>query len=340
MTRKSKQVVRSGFTLVEILAAVTIVAILVALLVPAVGLVTETAENLRQQAQFNGITVALEAYRNDFGDYPESYILEGPTGGANGIGVGPDYYCGAQRLAEAMVGRDAFGVHPRTQWYSDGFAALDADGLRNDRVYWNGTDYPYPAGQPGYTNEQGLEENITSRKGPYMEIDTANAVKLFDLYSPAELTAARLNGDTFVLCDSLGKVKNLNTKKRTGMPILYYKANSSKYKHDRMPPNMLTDNIYNVADNAIIGNQTVGDLQMGLTGTPLPVIAESRYTQHRIVRFGQATGQDGTSFYDMILNPKYENPARPFNPDTFILICAGQDGVYGTADDIFNFDKQ
>ena len=42
-------------------------------------------------------------------------------------------------------------------------------------------------------------------------------------------------------------------------------------------------------------------------------------------------------FYETITNPKV-NYDKPFNAATFILISAGYDGIYGTADDITNFD--
>ena len=30
---------------------------------------------------------------------------------------------------------------------------------------------------------------------------------------------------------------------------------------------------------------------------------------------------------------------KPVNPDTFVLITAGSDGLFGTADDIANFEE-
>ena len=43
------------------------------------------------------------------------------------------------------------------------------------------------------------------------------------------------------------------------------------------------------------------------------------------------------NFYADITNPRvsYE---KPYNPNTFILISAGWDSVFGTKDDITNFD--
>jgi hypothetical protein len=41
----------------------------------------------------------------------------------------------------------------------------------------------------------------------------------------------------------------------------------------------------------------------------------------------------------MIKNPNFTSPPRPYKNDSFILQCAGPDALYGTQDDIFNFDK-
>ncbi len=66
--------------------------------------------------------------------------------------------------------------------------------------------------------------------------------------------------------------------------------------------------------------------------------------------FGQGTDDtltDSTSFYEYITNPQIGNPtnlaiedAVPYMPDSFILISAGKDGIYGNEDDIANFDRK
>jgi len=44
-------------------------------------------------------------------------------------------------------------------------------------------------------------------------------------------------------------------------------------------------------------------------------------------------------FYDMILDEKITAVRKPYRDDGFILISAGFDGLYGTPDDVFNFEK-
>jgi hypothetical protein len=56
---------------------------------------------------------------------------------------------------------------------------------------------------------------------------------------------------------------------------------------------------------------------------------------------GFKTG-DGTHFgnwwfYKTITDRKITTQARPYNMTSYILISAGADGIYGTKDDIYNF---
>jgi len=59
-----------GFTLVEVMTAVTIIVILVALLMPALSMVRRMANETAQKAQFAAIDMAIMAFKNDYGDYP------------------------------------------------------------------------------------------------------------------------------------------------------------------------------------------------------------------------------------------------------------------------------
>ena len=45
-------------------------------------------------------------------------------------------------------------------------------------------------------------------------------------------------------------------------------------------------------------------------------------------------------FYDYIRDPKVsDRHPWPFRPDSYLLISAGMDGLYGTEDDIRNFGQ-
>jgi hypothetical protein len=47
---------------------------------------------------------------------------------------------------------------------------------------------------------------------------------------------------------------------------------------------------------------------------------------------------DPVRFYKNTLSDKITTIPRPYRADTYILISAGYDAEYGTADDICNFD--
>src|SRR5262245_28965684 len=61
---------RRAFTLVELLIVIGIIIILASLLLVGVVRARRNASKLRTQADFQTISIALEAYKTDFGDYP------------------------------------------------------------------------------------------------------------------------------------------------------------------------------------------------------------------------------------------------------------------------------
>ncbi len=289
-----------GFTLVEMLTTMAIIAILIGLLVPTITVIQKTVQKVKQKSQFHGIEIVLESFRTDFGDYPDSLYDSAVDPG----------YCGAQNLAEAIVGWDGFGVHPLSAFMSDGMNDVDGDGTR-ELIYdvLGGIN-----GSNGYV--ETAADNHRVRKGPYLELEAANAVKLGDLYPGAVGT---LDLDTYVLSDMFNKVTHRVTRKKTGMPILYYKADVSKVRHAAIPG---VPNVYDVAQNEEIYK----------TDAPF-----GNNTRHPL---------DGqiSLFYDRTANPDFPatatSPRRPYRSESFILHSAGRDGLYGTADDVYNFDTE
>jgi prepilin-type N-terminal cleavage/methylation domain-containing protein len=293
---------KSAFTLVELLAVLGIIAILVALLIPALTKVRNMAKETQQKAQLTTIEMGLTAFRNDYGDYPPSH---GYDSGGN-----IDYtYCGAQTLAEALVGWDLMGFHPNSAWRADG----------KDK---NDGDTAYTGATTG--SQADKERNLKERKGPYLDVATANAFRLGDLFA----NASSLSSDapsTFVICDVFG-VKSVTIGGKTvkaGVPILYYKANTSSKTIDTSIGYWYDALIYDRSDNIRFVSSVKEPADVAKYPgypTPLNPLTNTAF------------------FYKYITDPKVTATPWPSRPDSYILISAGADGFYGTRDDICNFD--
>jgi len=292
---------KAAFTIIELLTVMSIIIILIGLLVPSLNMVKRYAKEVKQKAQFHSIDSAIELFNSEWDGYPPSNALDE---------AGEDY-CGAMKLCEAMVGQDLMGFHPNSRFRKD-----LTDG-RSPPILLYDKDPTSPADDPDATN-------LKLRKGPYLQIENANAYRLWHLYGAANI--GDFSGDKgeyiFVLCDVYNRVKNVETGKGIGMPILYYKANTSNTIHDPNGtfPTAAGDNgyIYNYLDND------------ELVKLPPPFNLTATHP----------LSGTGTNFYDITRDKRISiETGRPYRPDSYILISAGFDGMYGTDDDIFNFEK-
>ena len=325
---KQKGIQKSGFTIVELLTVMGVIAVLIGLLVPALNMVKDFSREIQQKAQFHSIEVGLEMFKNDFGAYPES--------DDNGLRVpahpyDSGIYCGANKLAEALVGWDLLGFHPKSGFTSTGFN--DLDGITGPEPEVLIYDPINGINLPG-VYEETAQENIDNRK-KFIDLEHANAFKMEDVYN----NFGSFRATNFMLCDVFAQKRR--SGKKTGMPILYYRArtafkfqdftNNASGGNDTNPAQ--NDDIYNFWDNANLLN--LNDPDTGNIDHPL-------YT-------GVAV-DDLEKFENMILNKQVQNATRltappdgikrPYRSDSFILISAGKDGLFGTADDQFNFTKE
>jgi len=157
------------------------------------------------------------------------------------------------------------------------------------------------------------KNNLRARRGPFMPAESANPHKLIDVYGGHNI--GPFGDRAFVLCDTYRREHKSGVM--GGMPILYYKANAANSAHDVSNPDN-PENIYNYKDNhALVG--------LGVPGQP--------GRKHPLFR-------DTKIFYEMTRNYEIKTQSRPFRADSYILLSAGKDGLYGTEDDIVNFDTR
>lgn len=234
--------------------------------------------DVRQPAQLHSMETALELFSNEFEGYPPSDAND-PTGVP---------YGGAMKLAEAVMGKDLLGVHRRS-------------GLRADGRDPNGGVDLYP--------EHPARDNLAERKGPYLQAENANAYRLVDVYGKGN--TGPFDEGLLILCDTYPQKRP--SGKKTGMPILYYRARLKGTAHDVNDPDNPA-NIYDYRDNQVL----VG---LGVPGEPNAVHPLS----------------DPRRFCRNTMSDRNPGQSRPSRPDSFILISAGYDGLYGTADDVCNF---
>lgn len=188
----------------------------------------------------------------------------------------------------------------------DPFSTWDAQADQAQPIYGRG-------GAPA------VAASLDRRKGPYLSLDDIGAFQISELYGPTNQVYDGSNqaAPAPVLTDAY-RVKTVvlpNGKiAKSGSPILYYKANvSSNILFDTQNPSR---GIYNYQDNEAL-------LGLGQILDPTE--------QHPLL-----TPQN---FYSTITNPQIRPSVRPYNQDSFILISAGFDGLYGTRDDVVNFRK-
>ena len=304
---------KHGFTIVELLTVMAVIAILIGLLVPAIDKVRKGAKDVKQKAQFHSIEVALEIFKNDEGYYPQSSLLRPDST------ISPPFTCGAHKLAEALVGRDLLGFDPKTQWDAE-------EDETNTEAY---------ACDDKSSTPDEKEESLERRKGPYLQLQNIGAFNIAQLFDDTKevYPGDRDNKGNTTSSDAAPVLTDVYYEKRVtlkrqssgstitlnvmaGTPILYYKANTSSTVFNYQQPDL------SIYDNS--HNDPIIDLgQLKDPDIDHPFKADGSY--------------QSKDFFEAITNPNITSRERPYNSDSFILLSAGNDGLYGTSDDIWNF---
>jgi len=208
-----------AFTIVEIVTVVTIIAILMGILLPAITTVKKMVKNTEQQAQLATIALAIQAFKNDYGQYPESDYRN----------LSNNDYSGAQMLTEALLGWDLMGFHPDSTW----------DAENRDDVYKTDSSF----------SDTEREKNLEERKGPYLERSDTKVFHIGDLFKSANIRGLE-SDESYVISDVFRykKIPDRDTDKTVtaGSPVLYYRARPHKKLLDS---DDWEDSIYDYMDN-------------------------------------------------------------------------------------------
>ncbi len=168
-------------------------------------------------------------------------------------------------------------------------------------------------GTPGFNGDLEDLYEITggrprlTRSGPHVDItklDIRDPLQGKDIYLYSGYSA---RDDVPVIMDDFDN------------PILYYKANRSEYGMPR----------YSYGDNLPLCNPLPSSWQESNRRTLDWIACPSTIT------FNDGRQFDG--FNGFIHNYKVGTVAQPYNNDSYLLLSAGPDNLYGTRDDIANF---
>ena len=300
---------KKGFTLIELLVVISIITLLLAIGTPAMFAARRTVSGLRQRCQLRDVEMGLEFWYNEQdNDYPDSEAQ---------IGSGGLVTTGANHLAEALMGRDSRGFDSNSSWNADDdFGATpmpyDPTIITPDRE----NIYLDSEGVRGYQMAQIYNYSVDpTSTGDCYPGDTDDAgTDLSTTYSQAVVLTDTFTKKRIVMPESGETVK-------IGSPILYFKAKNT---------DIFNSTDYDVSVFNYYDNERIFDLGNNLD------VAE----RHPFEDVG--TGID--DFYNSLIDPKMRIGAGsdpiPYNRDSYILISAGYDGLYGTSDDVTNISKR
>lgn len=309
MQDRQKQT-RGGFTLIELLVVVAIISMLIAILSVGTRKVKVISKGLQQKSVFHAMTVGLELFSKDFDGYPISEAR-------NQFGV---QMTGAQHLAEALLGRDWRGFEPRTGWFP-----------MDDTAF--GTNVPIDI----YSDSAA---SLARRKGPYCEIKYGQVLMPLEVWSDKGPSTIYLgnNAKPSERSPMITDVFNQNDTLagRTGMPILYFRGDSTKlFRVDSTRKTIVNPTpaqyrpwAYNFDDNLPV-------LQLPWLRDPTKAGLDVHFKDP-----DDASKNQAQVFYERITQQadSTRDFYKPYNASTFLLISAGWDGIFGTKDDIVNYD--
>jgi len=244
---------------------------------------------------------------------------------------------GSSLLFWALAGADQLGT--------PGFQDVDGNGTWANNTGLNGLYAIYPH---DYADASLRNKPVVQRTGPFIELSKMKLpqpVNPTDLLKGFAIPAAVTGGHTAM--NSLCFLDNFD------QPILYYRANPNKsfMADDILPLTGVPEGTFNLTDNAwVTGAQQYlgicpgmnfgkGRLANGMYHYAGTLGAEAKnQNPQQTLAWLRMPAPDRPSFAYTIWNPNVTAAPRPYNEKSYLLISAGPDGVFGTPDDVANFE--
>jgi prepilin-type N-terminal cleavage/methylation domain-containing protein len=356
---------RTGFTLIELLVVIAIIAALIGILFPALRGARRSAKITSCKAIVRALESGIAEFKadSDFGGMlPPSRSdslrnpaeagqrtvynpLENHAGSNNLVDTlsagGADHLrglSGASLLLWALVGADLQGtpglkdLNGNGYWYDDQWAGLGSS--------------PDEVGAYGHL-ATGSEGPLHPRAPLYMDVRKASVTPPFAPEDPAN-KKYRVPAAKNETHQAVGTRLFLDIWKQ---PILYYKANRTDHQMLNMDSTYRSPDDFGVYDPFDNNFWTgLADEFGGITPTaPDDAIdmgawfsrGEGNDFIHPLSQIGDLPNDPGPSqahtFEAFIRDPNLSTRVWPVNPESYLIIMAGPDHMYGTRDDITNF---
>ena len=320
----SKPARARAFTLIELLVVVAIISLLIAIVTPALQSVRIQARKAQVRSQIASIGKGCEMFNTEFSGFPRSMGRNPFEEASTDV-----FLSGAQWLALQLVGADLRGyVKPTVQNDTNADGRIDDE----DWLEWYRLGVNYP------------------RLSQYVTVDGKSA------QSPEEYLKS--NGQAELLPGSSlrdGSEDWSNFKvpffvDAFNFPILYYAASKYEKKNAFWIGN--TSGRFDISDNKGFTGMDGGHGRVPDDEDGFDLVGEGK--EHPLMWLWERGNSnvpdpqsepERTTFAGELYNAnifqttKQGNQGRvwPYRPDSYVLISPGLDGLYGTPDDIRNF---
>ncbi len=323
---KGRRSLQRGFTLIELLTVIAIISLLIAIVVPGLSRARDQAKNTKTRSIMKAMGDGLELFRNENPDevrgesYPSSAAADDPTE------QGHQTIFGAQWAARYLLGKDMRGYVPKR---------VGKVFEPNAPQYWEQRDW---------YSDNATPNHPLDRVGPYLDVGQVT------VRDPNSLPGSDTAGGLLFPLDAktLEQIVILDTFE---YPILYFAANAALAQRPTAPVAGFEPNspkgIYTFSDNALFTGHCKGAM------CDMAPWDFDTGQEHPLKEFGTHPNDipdpnslklpaNAKSFPYYILNKNvYESTQRrtavPVRKESYILISAGKDGLYGTVDDVTNY---